>query len=706
MSTEAASIPLLVARSSGSDYMYAERDREGIRIISFATSALSIVSCFLAFFWLYRMERRGFRHTLIFLLIFFDCWRAIVLFWYPIRLWYTGESSIGAHACQADGFFAALSIEASDFGVLVIAVHTLMFIMYPQVGSSSAYKYGGLYRYRRTVYILWAAFSILFASLPFVKTSSVPNNPVTTNDSASLGYIQNLTWCYLPVQPIWYRLVLAWIPRYLVLISICVIYVSVYIYVRKVLRAVDNVYTRPLETDRPDPVAAIDANQGQQQIDLEKQGVSDEPLPPNFDFAISPLDPYPLSSNTHPSGSTSPSGSQSIGNDRHGANVPAQGQFVTPRYLNNIQMETSARDRQRAFIERQVKYLLLYPIFYVIVWAAPFLSQCLMYSSYFVENPVVWLGYLSACMYAISGFLNTIIFAIRETPWRRGRRQSETFNSTTDADELEEPGAADRNNDNILRRYFFWIHRKFSYASTTDSFPCLRRLSETSAISIEKFKNRIGMVFGRPRESSNSEITSEESDKSTPVGIDGAPEASQLAQETRMSQNDMESVPGYGNKRPFLTKAGSFKNVSASHVTDAGVTSLSTVNPAPARHIRSPYDIMKVQAERPKNNYLQTASSEWWDRLDELEDEGTLRVFRKNHGVFDPNLTISQDIEEVGEDDVEWRRRFQSQSRRTASVVLPAGPEHPQEQNSMNTSSSDIGSNKSTNSINGTYGLT
>ncbi|KAK9377199.1 G protein-coupled glucose receptor regulating Gpa2-domain-containing protein [Lipomyces chichibuensis] len=688
MSTEAASIPLLVAPSSDSDYIYAERDQVGIRITSFATSAVSIVSCFLAFFWLYRMEKRGFRHTLIFLLIFFDCWRAIVLFWYPIRLWYTGENSLGAHACQADGFFAALSIEATDFGVLVIAVHTLMFIMYPQVGSSSAYKYGGLYKYRRTVYILWVAFAILFASLPFVKTSSVPNDPVATHNSASLGYIQNINSCYLPVKPIWYRLVLAWIPRYLILISICVIYVSLYIYVRKVLRSVDNVYARPLETDRGDPLAAVDANHDQQQIDVEKQEVSDEPLPPNFDSAISPLDPYPLSGNTQPSGSTSPSGTQSIGNDRHGDNVPAQGQFVTPRYLNNIQMETSARDRQRALIERQVKYLLLYPIVYVLMWAAPFVSQCLMYSSYFLDHPVVWLGYLSACMYAISGFLNTITFAIRETPWRRGRRLSETLNFTAGIDDLEEPDASDENNDSILRRYFIWMRRKISYASTTDNFPCLRRLSQTSAISIEKIKSRIGMVFGKPRESSNSEVMSDR-DKSTPVGIDGAPEASQLAQKTKMSENDTESVPADGNKRPFLTKIGSFKNV-----TDAGATSLSAVNPALARHIRSPYDIMKVQGELPKNKYLQTASSEWWDRLDELEDEGTLRVFRKNHGVMDPNVTISQDIEKLGEDDDDWRRRYQSQIRRTASVVLQAGPEHPEEQNSMDPSSSGISSNQ------------
>ncbi|KAK9325513.1 G protein-coupled glucose receptor regulating Gpa2-domain-containing protein [Lipomyces orientalis] len=687
MSTEAASIPLLVARYSNTDYIYREPDRRGIRIISFATSALSIVSCLLAFFWLYRMQRRVFRHTLIFLLIFFDFLRAIILFWYPIRLWYTGEDSIGPHACQADGFFAALSIEASDFGALVIAVHTLMFIMYPQVGSSSAYKYGGLYRYRRIVYLFWAAFAILFASLPFVKTSSVPDHPVTTHDTAGLGYIQLLTWCYLPVQPIWYRLVLAWIPRYLVLISICIIYVRLYIYVRKILRAVDNVYTRSPETPRPDAVTAIEASQGQRQIDIEKQRAFDEPVAPNFDLAISPLDSLPLSSNIHlPSGSTSPSVSQSLGNDRSGASRHAQGQFVTPRYLNNVQMESTARDRQRAFIERQVKYLLLYPIFYVIMWAAPFVSQCLMYSPYFVENPVVWLGYLTACMYAISGLLNTVIFAIRETPWRRERRLSETMNSTIEPDEMEESGASDHSNDGVMRRYVVWMHRKLSNSSTSDSFRCLRRISETSAISIEKFKSCIGKVFGRPRERSSLESTPETITRT--LGTRGTPEPSPSSQDKSRLVSNMES----GNIRPILKTIGSLNGLATSQFTDAGATSLPTVNTTVARPIRSPYDIMKIQAPPPKHVYHNTASREWWDRLDELEDDGTLRTFRKNHFVSRRDSdTTSQNVVHDGDDD-EWRRQCQSQSRRTASVVLPDRPEQTEEQSSENPSSSDNGS--------------
>ncbi|KAK9365823.1 G protein-coupled glucose receptor regulating Gpa2-domain-containing protein [Lipomyces kononenkoae] len=669
MSRDAASIRLLA------DPMYTAADIQGIRITSFAASALSIVGCLLAFFWLYRLKTRVFRHTLIFLLILFDFIRAIVLFWYPIRLWYAKEDAIGPHACQADGFFAALSIEASDFGVLVIAVHTLLFIMYPRTGSSSNYKYGGLYKYRKIVYIFWAAFAILFASLPFVTTSSVPNNPTASQNSASLGYIQNLTWCYLPVQPIWYRLVLAWIPRYLILIAICVIYVGVYMYVRKVLRAVDNVYTRRQESGLPDPVPPPPSpNQDQQPTDLEKHGVSDEPLPPNFDLAISPLDPYPVRNNSVPSASPSSSGTQSTGGDRNGVRAPEQGQFVTPRYLNNIEMETSTRDRQRAFIERQVRYLLLYPICYVIMWTAPFLSQCLMYSTYFLEHPVVWLGYLSTSMYAISGFLNTVIFAIIETPWRRERRQSETLNSTTDMEGLDEHEASDPN----IGCFALWWRRKSSYNSASENFPCLRRLSETSAISIEKVKYRIGMVFGRPREKSTSS-----SNKSTPVDIEGPQNAPQLDQETRMSQNISESVPGYVNRE----NTENFKPVTNSDLGGAE-NSHPTAFPAQARLIRSPYDIMKVTAERPKHKSSQNASSEWWDRLDELEDEGTLRAFRKNHFVSDPRT-------EVGP-----RAPYQGQIRRMASVVLPDG------QYDANPSLSDSGSNKSINNSSGACGNT
>ena len=76
----------------------------------------------------------------------------------------------------------------------------------------------GLYPYRYTAYICGATFSILMASLAFINPKG--------------GYVTQGTFCYLPPRPFWYRLALAWIPRYLILGVILVIYIAVFIYVR------------------------------------------------------------------------------------------------------------------------------------------------------------------------------------------------------------------------------------------------------------------------------------------------------------------------------------------------------------------------------------------------------------------------------------------------------------------------------------------
>lgn len=45
-------------------------------------------------------------------------------------------------------------------------------------------------------------------------------------------YTSTGVFCYLPTRPIWYRLVLSWIPRYLILITIVVVYVAIYVYAK------------------------------------------------------------------------------------------------------------------------------------------------------------------------------------------------------------------------------------------------------------------------------------------------------------------------------------------------------------------------------------------------------------------------------------------------------------------------------------------
>lgn len=46
------------------------------------------------------------------------------------------------------------------------------------------------------------------------------------------AYISSGTYCYLPVRPLWYRLTLSWIPRYVIFVIILGIYASIYFYVR------------------------------------------------------------------------------------------------------------------------------------------------------------------------------------------------------------------------------------------------------------------------------------------------------------------------------------------------------------------------------------------------------------------------------------------------------------------------------------------
>jgi len=50
------------------------------------------------------------------------------------------------------------------------------------------------------------------------------------------SYVNDGTYCYLPVRPFWYRLALAWVPRYLIFMIILGIYASIYLYVRAKFR--------------------------------------------------------------------------------------------------------------------------------------------------------------------------------------------------------------------------------------------------------------------------------------------------------------------------------------------------------------------------------------------------------------------------------------------------------------------------------------
>jgi G protein-coupled receptor GPR1 len=133
---------------------------------------------------------------------------AFVIF--PIVSLIHGPVSSNSAFCQIAGFSLAVGIESSDIAVLLIALHSIMYIFRPR---------SGLYPYRRIACLVYYLFPVIAGCLAFID--------------AGAGYENLGHYCYLRTDTSWTRLALSWVPRYIIATSIVVIYVFVYVYVRK-----------------------------------------------------------------------------------------------------------------------------------------------------------------------------------------------------------------------------------------------------------------------------------------------------------------------------------------------------------------------------------------------------------------------------------------------------------------------------------------
>jgi len=80
--------------------------------------------------------------------------------------------------CQVLGFFTAFFIECSDFVIFAIAIHTTVFVLYPNYGRHRAE--GGIWTARLWVYASIVLLSGLLAGLAFVNTSGPAYVPLLT----------------------------------------------------------------------------------------------------------------------------------------------------------------------------------------------------------------------------------------------------------------------------------------------------------------------------------------------------------------------------------------------------------------------------------------------------------------------------------------------------------------------------------------------
>lgn len=188
-----------------------KQQNHAILIVSVTYASLSLLAVLVTFQW-FAFMKRSFRHHLIFLIIVSNMWKAIWYSIFAVVVFIRGEVDSTSDFCQASGFFLALGIEASDFAVLMIALHAALYVLRPpdRLGE------GGLYPCRYWMYAFWVILPVVAASLAYT-------NPK--------GYVTSGTYCTLPKRPLWYRLGLSYIPRYIIFIAIFALYGTILIYV-------------------------------------------------------------------------------------------------------------------------------------------------------------------------------------------------------------------------------------------------------------------------------------------------------------------------------------------------------------------------------------------------------------------------------------------------------------------------------------------
>lgn len=369
---------------------------------------------------------------LIMALIGSDMLCSILELAYPIVTLTSGDVSPDSTYCQVGGFFTAYFFEASDFMVFIIAIHTAIYVFNHKV--TLAVDEGGLWRWRYYVYALLFMIPGVLAGLAFIN---------------STAYVPFVTWCYLPARPLVWRYTLAWGPRYFILLTISVLYIALYIYVRRVYRTIDRNQCGATGLSEYD-------SQGSYHVG-SYQAESTQTIhfpPPSYLQRKRPSIPQPLSKDpereSRPSVSTSggtptPTYESFIIQDTHDAIQPAAPVLSVPRKMSiaatvtdsfppsirnsTVPMNDLSFNQRRVYVERQMRTLFIFPIVYFIMWIPPFINhlyQVITYDSKATSLPpgTFVVTVLATIFLPAQGFVNVCVYAVRERPWGRRRRKS------------------------------------------------------------------------------------------------------------------------------------------------------------------------------------------------------------------------------------------------------------------------------------------
>lgn len=410
-----------------------------------------------------RQKRFQFRHLLIWSLLGFDFIKAVAMVIFPLNKLkdeYHTDKARHSRLCDVVGYITSMAMEGSDLSVLFLAMHTALLVFWSE-------SKGGLSQYKYTIFLALIFTPNIMASLGLVP-------PSRTNQT---GYIDFTTHCDLRPYPHWYRLALSWIPRMVIILSICCIYFAIYIHIKvkinELERSLGSISSSTEETRSREASATTIPSGELSHVAYIKRWISQFP-------GLAFLYPYDWRSAT-----------VTVISTEEGTVTEATiNTFVFPIDMSeyeqnaaNLQSFINSENflhfqRRRSAIERQVNFLFIYPLVYIFLWIFPLAQEILQYKHDHNGQPsVFWVAEVADFVKPFSGFINAFVFTFKEfqsnVPYNEG--PSTSVEPTT-------PQFAYRSNDQ---------HRN-------------NRRPTTSSTSTETPRNNLWTYKLRPRRRSSS----------------------------------------------------------------------------------------------------------------------------------------------------------------------------------------------------------
>lgn len=401
-----------------------------LRVVAISSSTTSILAWFF-FLYLYGMihpSRRNFRHNLIFVLIFFDFIKAIVILLYSTITYHNGLDNNNVLS-DVLGWFIVFSIEGADVIILSFALHMAFLVFDTQLkkacqrlkdltgiekcpterlsewlNKNPDNLEGGLYKFRFVVYFVCLFFPIMMASLSF------------TLHDPYMGYI------YMPFFRVytvaWH---FSWVVRHIILVSILAIYVTIYVYVMCQFRKVFQSFIREGKEHEDEnmlrytfgetvwfkllKVCIRISSKFARRHDKRTENDND-PHTGNVNGAVSSSD-------------------ETLGLPNSGAvqNNDVSGQIQSILY----QEATDRFNARKLQIMKQMKSIFIYPISFFLLWLLPLINH---YQVIRTGHETLWSTAPSAFFQPFNCFVDALVFMYREKPWLL--TVSESFLDTTD----------------------------------------------------------------------------------------------------------------------------------------------------------------------------------------------------------------------------------------------------------------------------------